>query len=112
MGQLFALHAGKTNDSTAWEMAQAFGIEIPRHEIVHGAIVAICRLVDVVDAGPGRPFPSFANHQRWAFGPYCWVVDEMVRFDPIPCPGHQGLWTVPKAAHEIVEERWNRARSA
>lgn len=44
-----------------------------------------------------RPEELLAD--TWAFGPWCWVVDEVRLLDrPIPCRGMQGLWPVTDRA--------------
>jgi hypothetical protein len=67
--------------------------------IPYGAIVAICQLVDVVptrdilDLGDLTPNPH--AERLWGdytLGRYAWVLHDIEPINPIPTPGHQGLW--------------------
>jgi hypothetical protein len=87
-----------------------------------GAVVATCRLVDVVpmvaledepaspnqlDVMPDRlllwrqAFPYNVNDQRpfgdFAPGRWALLLDDVVKLThPVPCRGYQGLWTLPR----------------
>lgn len=65
-------------------------------ELPRGAIVACAWLVGHVTDGKGDP---------WWAGPYGWKLAGVVSFDPVPCIGAQGLWTVPHSVESIVAER-------
>ncbi len=42
------------------------------------------------------PEVSKGLQSPYAFGPWCWVVSEVIKFpNAIPCKGRQGLWNVP-----------------
>lgn len=46
----------------------------------------------------------------WAFGPWCWRVDEVLPFPaPIPCRGYQRLWRVPPDVHAAAREAYRKA---
>lgn len=39
--------------------------------------------------------PAELRADPWAFGPWCWVVDDVKLLpEPVPCRGMQGLWPV------------------
>jgi hypothetical protein len=73
-----------------------------------GAIVAVCRLVacvsldrirlegrvDVPLPGSTVTWKDLYEHEH-SEGPFCWVLDNIVRVDPYPCKGAQGLWNPP-----------------
>jgi len=121
MNQYLALHAGKTYDKGCVALMRELGLpEPPPSENCPQGIVAVCkvrgsysaiveneqqleRLRDVV----GGIYP---DQRQWVFGPSCWVLDEVTPFEPVPCKGAQGLWTVPEDILVLVRERWNTAR--
>jgi len=51
-----------------------------------GALVAICDLVDIV------PFAD-VSRERWAEGPWCWILRNVHETKPMVMPGRQRLWT-------------------
>ena len=54
------------------------------------SIVAIAELVDVIHV---REFGD--DLPPWAAGPYCWMLRNVRRIEPIKTSGRQGLWTPP-----------------
>jgi len=92
-----AIHAGK---SQAWldeghEFLYGLGLAVPAH-LDFGAIVAVAELVDVtLYAKPKQPTdrPHKLDDDPFAFGPYCWVLDNVQRLpEPIEYRGAQSLW--------------------
>lgn len=70
------------------------------HAVPYSAIVAVAVVADVVRAAPlrgGRPDP-------WFVGPVGWVLEDVVKIDPIPCKGAQGIWTIEE--HILGELRF------
>jgi hypothetical protein len=58
---------------------------------VHGCIVAVCRVSDVVED---------SDSKWWMGGPYGLVLRDVTRlWSPVPCKGKLGYWTVP---HEVA----------
>lgn len=53
-----------------------------------------------ISNGPARDIPRGA----WAFGPWCFVLDNFRRFEQgIVCRGQQKLWQVPADAQQLIE---------
>lgn len=65
--------------------------------MVFGAIIGRVQLVDVLHIDQIRKgthddkYPWLRNHEH-AFGPWCWILSNVERFDAIPINGAQGLW--------------------
>lgn len=82
------IHAGKgrsmIEDASAYRLREA--------EMVFGAIVAVAELVDCVR--PER-LPKDLRDNEHANGPFCWVLRNVHRCDPLPYRGAQGLWILP-----------------
>jgi hypothetical protein len=58
---------------------------------VFGAAVAAVQAVACV---PVERLPDALRGHKHANGPWCLVLERVVRFDkPVPCTGAQGLWT-------------------
>ena len=52
------------------------------------------------------PLPEPLVHDRYAFGPWCWVTPKVVGLPaPIPCKGMQGLWAVPPEIEAVLRAR-------
>lgn len=67
--------------------------------IIRGAVVAVATLVSVVRSAPGDPNP-------WVMGPWCWNLEDVRALsDPVPCTGHQSLWTLPHGVEVRVLEQ-------
>ena len=115
---LVAIHAAKGWPTTARAFAQtnryvlaalrariADGRIMMADEIPLGAIVAVCRVVDVqltqalVD-GLTDQERALGNYEP---GRYGWRLDDIIELPvPIPCKGSLGLWTVPAQIAEAV----------
>ena len=83
-----AIHAGK---SRAW-MEDGDEAEYPR--MAFGAVVAIAELVDcrrVTDLSAEMQERHDAN------GPFCFVLANVRRIEPVPARGAQGLWDIDEA---------------
>lgn len=62
-------------------------------DFVFGAVVAVADLVaclHVNQAWPSR-WRHLIDHEH-ANGPWCWVLENVRRIDPVPYRGAQGLW--------------------
>jgi len=89
-----------------------------------GAIVAVGRLAACVRYRRGddvlaRDAPLCGSRRTWGElvahpyteGPWCWVIEDVVRLArPIPCRGQVGLWT-PPAGYECWPETQRLAGS-
>lgn len=94
-----AIHAGKGTQYLSKSELAGFPT---------GAIIAVCRLVacvslsqirlngrdDVRLPGTAITWKELHEHEH-SEGPYCWVMDKIVRIDEYPFKGSQGLWNVP-----------------
>jgi hypothetical protein len=89
-GEWLAIHAGKTYDPDCSPLAVSLGIPpetfFDRKLGAASSIVAVARFAGVVTE----------SKDTWFFGPFGWVLDQVVALDPIPCKGAQGLWVVPR----------------
>ena len=86
-----AIHAGKSKGWLGcWD-------PIPPGELVFGAVIVIADLVgclpieDVDGAWVAARWPWLAEHEH-AEGPWCWVLENIRRIDPVYCSGKQKLW--------------------
>jgi hypothetical protein len=75
-------------DQLNWEMEQLNGGPLPRSTYLGE--------VDIVDCVPIEDLDHPEDHpNRWAFGPYCWVLANPVAYpEPIPAKGKLGLYRV------------------
>jgi hypothetical protein len=80
---LLAIHAGKSH---AW-LDHDDLTKYP--DMAFGAIVATATLVDCVRLArlPAR----LVGHEH-ANGPWCWILDDVRRIDPVAARGAQGIW--------------------
>lgn len=107
-GLWIAVHAGRTWDREGasflalhWNIAQAVhasgrNVENRAHwpeKFRDEGVVGIARVARVIrfDDLTGR---EKAEHPM-AFGPWCWFLDSVRSFEPIPLRGAQGLFTLP-----------------
>lgn len=80
-----AIHAGKSRE---W-----LDDTDDTNGMVFGAVVAVADLVACVhidQAWPGR-WRHLQAHEH-ANGPWCWVLENVRRMNPVPYRGAQGLW--------------------
>lgn len=114
-GQWIALHAGKTWDYEGAAKIAEVHPEIPRSADAHPlGIVGVARVVGAYElwAEQAPEGMTWEAHGRWAFGPWCWVLDDVRAIEPVPCRGAQGLWPLPADVLARVRERWKAARVA
>lgn len=74
--------------------------------VTYGAIVAVATLDEV--RTEARVVDGKAD--PWFGGPVGWYLRGVVRFDPVPCTGAQGLWSPEEATLAVVRERYLAAR--
>jgi len=103
LGKRIAIHAGNKFDEDAALHLSVMPCPVP--EIVQlsrktkGAIVCtavVDRFVNRADVETNL-HEEFAltSYFTWFSGPVGWVLRDVQKFDPVPCRGAQGLWTVP-----------------
>ena len=97
LGQVIAIHAGLTfrEDNADW-LAARTGRMLTRRTVPLGAVVALARVVEVVTERPEDP---------WFFGPYGWVLDDVLALTPLPCLGRRQLWRVPGEVRTGIENQ-------
>ena len=106
---LLAIHAGKSRKWLETEdEADYAGLPLQ-----FGAIIAVAVLEDCVEyegAGPHRKYPWFEFH-RHAEGPWCWVLSNVRRIEPVSYSGSQGLWEFTQAESPREAELLNCIRA-
>lgn len=123
--QIFAIHAGKTWDESAYDaLDRLLGPDEPdpprSWEVVRGAVIAVARYDQLASNNNfyalGAPVVERelgADQVRWFFGPYGWLLADIVKLpEPVPCRGYQGLWTLPADVESDVVEQARAARIA
>ena len=98
-----AIHAGKSHQ---WLDLDETGLRdrrygIPLSEMVFGAVVAVCDLVDCLSYSAirdhSRKYPWIRDHKHTE-GPWCWVLSNVRRLaTPVPYKGSLGLFDVPNS---------------
>jgi hypothetical protein len=103
LGQVVALHAGKTYSHGVWNWPLPGGPPT-KEECVLGAVVGTARLVYVFDRIPATDVPE--DQHKWWVGPVGWLLDDVHPLaEPVPCRGFQGFWTLPSAVEHAVRAR-------
>ncbi len=101
-GELLAIHAADQapTRSDLELLARVLGRPVPPPaELPRGGVVAVVRYLRTVDSSAS---PCFA-------GPLGWVlVDPVVVDPPVPCPGRQRVWSLPRDVAEQVLARIGR----
>lgn len=106
LGERFALHAAKSFDLAAADLIRSV-IGAPAYDALPapllnaaGAVVAVATLVDVVKH---KGDPRLALDQYvWFFGPFGWLLADVVAIAPVPCRGLQKLWQLPSAVERAL----------
>jgi hypothetical protein len=111
-GKPIALHAGQTydEDGAQWmhrkKLFDPYAAQVlfnphAEHRIAIGCIVGVATVAAVAGVRDVLPH-HLTEHQkrilasRWFMGPYGWLLaDVRALREPVPCKGHQRLWTVP-----------------
>lgn len=112
LGTYIAIHSGKTWD---YEGAAKIGDvhpEMPRSADLHPlGIIGVARVVGCIQFDDPQSPPIEPSQVKWFFGPFGWVLDDVVAFDvAVPCRGMQGLWPLPRNVLATVRTRWREAR--
>ena len=104
VGKLLALHAGAVYDADAAQWIEGrFGLALRPSESEHGAILGVARVTRAFYVGEDRQqvlavgeAPDPLASSGWAFGPWCWVLEDLVRVVPVACRGAQRVWLLPR----------------
>lgn len=93
VGQWIAIHAGQTFDESGADwVASRTGRMTSAGSVPRGAIVALARVKGYVRR----------SSDAWFSGPYGWELEDVIAVEPVPCRGHQRLWTVPPEVRTIL----------
>lgn len=115
VGQQFAIHAGKRWDDEGatfcakvmdWGPNPAW----PPLAQVRGAVIAVATLAGCAFHDYGL-LAGFEDQAPWFFGPYGWLLRDVVAIEPVPCRGFQKLWALPAAVEAEVRRRVEVPRS-
>lgn len=104
IGKVLLIHAGKKfyQPHFDWMVGQGLALESDINCLdfhVHGAIVAVCRVKEVVEHSPSK----------WWMGPIGLELDEITRlWAPIECKGMQGYWKAPEHVLAAVADQVTR----
>ena len=109
IGQLVAIHAGKTFDERSAPKVASLWRGMSEHgPFETGAILAVARIAGAVcletptDPIVGgslrdREMIRSASTDPWIFGPWAWLLTDVKKLEtPIPCRGRQRLWRLPE----------------
>lgn len=89
LGQI-AIHASLRHDTTGEAYLNEIGVAQPHPmSLVYGVVIGI---VTVTDCVPVDKVDS--QSRRWAFGPWCWVLQNPIAISPISCRGKLGLFEI------------------
>lgn len=108
-----AIVAGKSpsdlqDGGSVW-IREKMGIDMP-YELPAGKIVAVCDLVDCFpwpSIFPPGSCPLAPGSSAWLTGPYCWQLASVRPLfeNPIPCRGMPGLFDLPDAITEQLNQQ-------
>ena len=90
-----AIHAGKSltwfDPEADWRLYR-----IRKSDLALGAVVAVADLVACLHVDQAWPIRlrNLQSHEH-ANGPWCWILENIRRIDPVHVRGSQGLWEIP-----------------
>ena len=103
-GLLLAIHGGKKFDSDGAQKIRSLWSEVDDHEHPTG-IVGACRVTEM-----RRYSQKWAGDDPWIFGPYCYLLDDVVPFpEPIALLGQRGMFRLDPDIEAYVVQLWERA---
>jgi hypothetical protein len=104
-GERIAIHAGKCFDAEAADRIyyEFGGPLLTNHRVELGAVIATAVVASVVDNARDAAALAGDDQARWFFGPFGWVLEDIVACDPLPCRGRQGLWRLPDDVETAVK---------
>ncbi len=90
-----AVHAGLTYDREGEAFLAALGIHPPAEAHLSSAVLGVARIAGCYSTDEPLVRPP-ADQERFLFGPYGWLLDDVVALDePVGCRGARGLWVLP-----------------
>jgi hypothetical protein len=120
VGVPFAIHAGKKWDEQAAESILMLldSDQLPLHPTLTaaGAVIGVATIerfvwTEAFEVEERHPSTLTLEQSRWFFGPYGWVLRDVVRLDePVPCRGFQMFWTLPSDVEAEVSRQTGASR--
>jgi len=101
--ELLVIHAGKSrrylnvNDERDYP-GMAFGAAVAVAELIG------CVTPQAIERKRYSRYLYLYGHP-YVEGPVCWALTNVRALTPIPCRGHQGLWTVPPDIEREIREQ-------
>ena len=86
------IHASKEK---AWFKAEAKRLGLDPATVIHGALIGVVDLLDVLPLAKVR-------RDEWAEGPWCWVVQNPRAIQPVKWRGARGLFTVRRGLEQFT----------
>jgi hypothetical protein len=117
IGQYLALHAAQKWDADGYgSITEITRNGVPAlHEHPAGVIVGVARLSHAIHEDDFDTFndpASLPEDQRaWFFGPWGWMLDNVIAIEPVHCKGAQGLWPLPPDVLALVRGRYANAHA-
>jgi len=93
-----AVHAGSRLDRAGVEFCRSMGA--PVEDLPASAIIAVATVVQVLER----------SADPWWFGPFGWLLEDVVAIEPIPCAGRLSLWTPAPVIQRLLGCRLAAAR--
>ncbi len=109
-----AIHAGTAR---SWLLSYRDAYE-RRESLTFGAIVGVAELaqclpvetvIGLAQACPDSMIGEWSALRHLtsvhSLGPFCWLLSNVRRIEPVPCRGAQRLWNVPVDVERVVRDR-------
>lgn len=100
-GQI-AIHAGKSRTYLHEDMCLPWpeGYGLTEDDLTFGAVIALAYLVDCLTLDQVYALPkdhdlAWVKSHSHTEGPWCLVLKDVVRIEPVPCRGALGLFDLP-----------------
>jgi hypothetical protein len=107
LGSFLAIHNGKKWDTDGLrfiqELTGIYDAELNPVEVPDGCIIAVARFNGNAEDLDHGLYP-------WFFGPIGWMLADVVKIDPVPCKGQQGLWNLPDDVLQQVRVNYRASR--
>ena len=105
VGEEIAIHAGMRLDEEALQALLDDDVKAPpAGQFYHGGIVAVARFAKIVTEDDAEA------DNEWFFGPYGFLLEDVVAIEPVPTRGQQKFWSLPPGVAHLVQQRASTAR--